>query len=292
VKDGRVTASLRAPKPSLHFNHEMHLTGPMSATCQDCHGDMSKTRLATTLQLPDEADCLKCHDGFAATDRCGACHPTEASGRLVVRAIDDRTMPALVPHGQSSWGVAHDLAFVEDHSGVSKANPQLCAQCHDDTFCTDCHAGSIRPMRIHSGDYMTLHALDARARTQDCQACHRTQAFCLGCHERLGFGDDEDSPFGVGGSLRFHPDGWAGPPGVPQSHAQAAQRNMGACASCHDEDSCLACHATTGGALPGLGVNPHGPGFAVSSRCNALASHNRRVCLKCHAPGDPSLDCF
>lgn len=286
----RVTASLRAPKPMLHFNHELH--AKVGSACEDCHGDMTKVRLATTAQLPEEKDCLTCHDGFGATDRCGACHPTEASGRLQVRAMDRRAMPSLVPRGGSSWGVGHDLSFVEDHGAQAQANAKLCESCHDETMCTDCHAGSIRPLRIHSGDFITTHALDSRGRTNDCQACHRTQTFCLGCHQRLGFDSEPGSDFAVGGALRFHPDDWSGPPGMPQAHAHAAQRNIAACASCHTEDSCLACHATTNAAMPGLGVSPHGPGFRDSARCNALAERNRRVCLKCHAPGTPALECL
>lgn len=288
-EEGRVLASLRAPRPQLVFNHRMHVK--LGSTCEDCHGTMSKVRLATTLQLPREADCLGCHDGFTATERCGACHPTDASGRLATRAQDDRVLPALVPTAASGWGAAHDLAFVEDHSGISKANPRLCQTCHDDSFCADCHNGALRPLRIHAGDYVTTHALDASARTQDCQACHRTQTFCLGCHERMGFGERADGAFGVGGGLQFHPEGWSGPPGMPQGHAHAAQRNIGACASCHSEDGCLACHATADVAMPGLGVSPHGPGFGQSARCMALSSRNRRACLKCHAPVDPQLDC-
>jgi hypothetical protein len=91
--------------------------------------------------------------------------------------------------------------------------------------------------------------------------------------------------------LRFHPENWSGAPGMPQGHASSAQRNIGACVSCHSEDSCLACHATTGAVTPGLNVSPHGPSFARSARCDSLASHNRRVCLRCHAPGDPQLEC-
>lgn len=286
----RVTAGLRAPRPMLHFNHALHAKA--GSACEDCHGDMSKVRLATDIQLPREQSCLACHDGIGATDRCAACHPAESSGRLRLRAMDDRTLPALVPRGASGWGMTHDLAFVEDHVHIAKADPSTCRACHDETFCLACHAGSFRPMRIHAGDYLTTHALDARAQTQNCQSCHRTQTFCLGCHERVGLTGDPGSDFSVGGSLRFHAAGWSGPPGVPQGHAHAAQRNIAACASCHSEDSCLACHATAAGPIPGLGVNPHGPRFKTSARCNALSTRNRRVCLKCHAPGEAALECL
>jgi hypothetical protein len=290
VDDGtRLTASVRMPRPMLHFNHELHTK--RGSACTDCH-DMTHVRLGSVLQLPSEQSCLTCHDGFTATDRCSACHPSGSDGRLMLRAQDDRALPALVPHGASSWGAAHSLTFVEDHAAEAKANGKLCGSCHDDAFCIDCHDGPLRPMRIHAGDYLTIHAMDARGAVSDCSSCHRTQTFCQGCHDRLGFNKADDGEFGVGGALQFHPEGWSGPPGLPQGHAHAAQRNIGACVSCHTEDTCLACHATTAAALPGLDVSPHGPGFARSARCDALASHSRRMCLRCHAPGDPQLECM
>ncbi len=287
--EGRVSATIQVKRPSLHFNHKSHLA--RGATCTSCHGDMSRVRLATVLQLPKEASCLTCHDGKKAPNRCATCHPAKRDGRLLTRDQMDRTSPMLVPKGQNSWGAEHDLGFVEDHRGIAKANPTLCAQCHSENDCLDCHSGAVRPMRIHAGDYMTSHALDARAGTQDCQSCHRVQTECLACHQRLGLGEGPDSNSGVGSSLRFHPANFAGPPGSPQTHAFAAQRNIQACASCHSEDSCLACHATTAGPKPGFGSNPHGVGFGGSLRCQALAVRNHRVCLKCHAPGDPRNDC-
>jgi hypothetical protein len=289
VDAGRVTSALTAPAPHLKFSHEMHLK--KGARCETCHGDMSKVRLATTLQLPSEDTCLSCHDGIKATQRCGACHQQKPDGKLLTRPTGARAAPVLLPR-DDVWGAAHDLNFVEDHKGIAKANPGLCKSCHDEDDCQDCHTGVLRPMRIHAGDYLTTHAMDARARTQDCQSCHRLQSDCNACHERLGLTSGPEGAFGVGSSLSFHPDGWSGPPGMPQSHAFAAQRNIGACASCHDEDSCLACHATTSAARPGLNVTPHGPNFASSARCQSLVRSNRRVCLKCHAPGDMALECI
>ena len=287
--EGRVTTTLSAPKALLHFDHRLHLI--RGVDCVQCHGDMSKVRLATTLQLPREATCLACHDGIEASSQCRTCHPADSTGALVTRSSGQRDAPPLVPTGTSAWGMEHDLAFVEDHAAVAKANPTACKTCHTESFCQDCHAGSIRPMRIHAGDYLTLHAMDARAKTQDCQSCHRTQTFCLGCHERVSLGNRADGPFGVGGGQQFHPPGWSGPPGVPQDHAFVAQGSMATCSSCHTEDSCLACHATADVGRPGFSVSPHGQGFRQSVRCEALVTRNRRVCLKCHAPGDPDLDC-
>ncbi len=290
AKGRSITAVVHAPPALLHFDHRAHLA--RGARCEGCHTDMRGVGLATTLQLPREAACLSCHDGMTAPADCALCHPARADGRLVVRARDDRSLPVLVPRARSPWGMAHDLAFVRDHAATAKARPEGCRTCHDDRFCIDCHAGAVRPMRIHAPSYLTTHAVDAAARTQDCASCHARQTFCLGCHERVGFSDRATGPFGVGGRGRVHPEaGWTGPPGAPQGHAFAAQTNLGACASCHTQDACLACHATTGAARPGLGASPHGPGFAGSSRCLALEARSRRTCLACHAPGDPKLAC-
>jgi hypothetical protein len=173
---------------------------------------------------------------------------------------------------------------------MAKARPELCASCHDDSSCLECHAGNVRPMRIHAGDFLSTHGLEARGSNNDCQACHRLQSDCIACHDRLGLSATSGAGFQGEGGFAFHPPGFRDGVGG-EGHAFAAQRNLGACASCHDEDTCLACHATTNVARPGLGVSPHGPGFADSMRCERLAEANRRVCLRCHAPGEPALSC-
>jgi c(7)-type cytochrome triheme protein len=292
VQDQRVTATTIFPKPNLEFSHYAH--AQRGTDCATCHGDLSTVKRATMAQLPKEDVCLTCHDGQQASDRCGTCHPSGTDGRLLTRVGDDATAPKLLPRGKSARGAEHDLAFVQDHAGISRASPELCGSCHDDGFCLDCHAGPIRPLRIHADDYLAHHPIDARANTQDCSSCHQLQTECRGCHLRTGVTstDGSESAFGVGSPLRFHPGDWSGPPGTAQGHALPAQRNISTCVSCHTEDTCLACHATTGAATPGLDVSPHGPGFSGSARCNALESRNRRVCLKCHAPGDLALECL
>lgn len=290
VEEQRVTATSSISAPTLEFSHAAHLD--RGAACSDCHGDFSDVGLATIRHLPREADCMRCHDGKQASQRCSTCHPSGSDGRLLTAIGDDPVADALIPRGKSAWGAEHDLAFVQDHAGIAKSNPELCATCHDESSCQDCHAGPIRPLRLHAADYVNGHAVDARAATQDCSSCHSLQVDCRGCHTRIGVSDsDDEGQFGVGSSLRFHPDDWAGPPGSLQGHAMAAQRNIATCTSCHGEDTCLACHATTEAASPGLDVSPHGPGFANSKRCTTLEAHNHRVCLKCHAPGDIALDC-
>lgn len=294
ARDQRITQVVSLPTARLVFSHARHLS--RGATCENCHAGMSEVGLATVMQLPTEADCLACHDGEKADRTCSTCHPSDGQGRLLTRAAADRRAPPLIPRGASSRGMNHDLDFVRNHATVAKSRRDQCSTCHADAFCVECHEGDTRPMRIHEGDYLRTHGWQARAGTNDCQSCHRLQTDCRGCHVRLGLGSPtarqpSESNFGRGASLRFHPDGWANTT-TGGRHSMAARRNLSNCASCHDEDSCLACHATAGSQVrSGLGVSPHGPNFASSPRCQALAARNRRVCLQCHAPGDIMLNC-
>jgi len=261
---GESVARISIPTPHLKFSHAAHAT----TECATCHGEMSKvTGLATRDQLPAMDTCLTCHDGVRAAGECTTCHLATQGGRLRTELPDGR----LVPTGGAT-GAMHDLDFRTDHDQIARAEPRSCAGCHEQRFCADCHAGSVKPMDFHPGDYVTLHAVDARRGVPDCSACHKSQRFCVGCHERSGVGVRAESGFDRTGVVgRFHRAGW--------NHGIDAQKNLKTCTGCHREDFCVECHT----AEPArLGVSPHGPGWRGSGRCRALASKNQRMCLRCH----------
>ncbi len=293
------------PRPNLKFNHRLHATRGIG--CQHCHPNVAAIGMATRADLPRMSSCLTCHDGRQATSRCGACHPTEADGRVKVDLGAPGTgLPGkLVPSGVMRGFDAHTPAFRTDHR-VAGREESYCLSCHKRSECLDCHGGVIRPADFHPADYVTLHSLDARRNSPDCSSCHRNQTFCLGCHQRTGVGADPEggqpgrqprNPFGTGTQIkRFHPPGWARDESgqilsmpTPRSHSFQARRNIRACVSCHREQSCLECHSTD--PTRSASVNPHGPGFASSARCRAMATRNRRACLKCHALDAPELEC-
>jgi len=288
---GRSRRQRTSVSPLLVFNHALHLRA--GSSCESCHDHMRSPTGHDRLQsyLPSEASCLTCHDGAQASNDCRSCHPTDRSGRLRLSSGTVRGTPKLVPSSDHSWGMGHDLNFVERHGAVASVEGARCAECHGEDECQSCHAGATRPLTIHRPDFVRSHGIEARTRTSDCGTCHRLQSDCLSCHERLGVGSGAGSPFAAPSAATFHGVGWAGAPGQPQAHAQAARLNISTCVSCHQEDSCLTCHATTQHRQQGLDVNPHGIGYAGSLRCRQLASLNRRVCLRCHAPGTPELDC-
>jgi hypothetical protein len=299
----REPARVRIADPNIKFNHRLHVGRGVG--CELCHGQVAMKALATRDDLPRMPLCLGCHDGRQATNRCGACHLTEPDGRLRTNLASAATVATglaagagpLVPSGVLRGLDAHGPAFARDHSQVGR-DQRYCLTCHKLSECNDCHGGVVRPFDLHPADYVSLHGTDARRNTPDCSACHRTQSFCVGCHQRTGVAPDATggqlgvqarNPFGTGTQLKsFHPPGWVNESG-PNGHAQQARRNIRTCVSCHREESCIACHSAD--PTRGLGVSPHGPAFAGTGRCRALASRNRRACLKCHAPTAVELDC-
>jgi hypothetical protein len=298
---------VRIPPPNLKFNHRLHAS---KAGCELCHAKISTGAPSTGMDLPMMATCLGCHDGKQATSRCGACHITLPDGRLKVDLArgDAAAIVAqgkLKPSGSLRGFDAHTPSFRNHHKQAGR-DEGYCLSCHRRSECIDCHAGVVRPGDIHPSDYVTMHSIDARRNSPDCSSCHRNQTFCLGCHQRTGVGSDPEggqpgrqprNPFGTGTQVkRFHPPGWArdatgaviATPG-PASHGFQAKRNIRACVSCHRETTCLECHSTD--PTRSASFNPHGPGFADSRKCRALAERNRRSCLKCHTAGAPELDC-
>lgn len=287
---GMVAKSVVAPPARLRFSHKAHKKTP----CARCHGDLSQVDLGTREHLPTESNCLSCHDGKKQSNACQLCHLQDASGRLDTPADRPTGTKALIPVSARRGPLAHDLRFVYDHAAIATAQRDQCMSCHAESFCSDCHGNGIRPMQIHPAGYLGTHGIDASTSTRNCMSCHQRATDCRSCHLRLGISDSASLGRGPGSTspsaLSFHPPGYATSAG-PQAHAADARKNISACASCHSEDTCLSCHATSDIARPGLSANPHGPNFVASGRCASLASHNRRVCLKCHAPAAPALDC-
>jgi hypothetical protein len=262
------------PVARLRFGHRLHLE--KGSACRDCHrferpGDRG---------LPMMASCLGCHKQRRASVRCVVCHLSEKDGRLTTRFGAERLQPS-----GSLRGDRHGPLFSRKHAAVARLNRSYCESCHQPRACLRCHAGTLRPMRIHPNDYASLHSLDGRRDQTRCRSCHSLQTFCVGCHQRSGVGmESERSGFRPERSRSFHPPGFSTLQRGAGHHAYSARRNGGSCLSCHREATCVRCHGSRGRGLGGF--SPHPPGFAASGKCRALAARNPRACLKCHLPGE------
>ncbi len=268
----------RYPAANLRFNHRLHMQ--RGATCAGCHG------AAADPKLPSMKTCRACHaKKKKSLLRCVVCHKANKDGRLITRYPTGK----LVPRG-TLQGDVHGPLFTRKHGGVARGKRKYCESCHQPKDCLKCHAGSLRPMSIHSGDYTRRHALDARRNQPRCSSCHRSQSFCLGCHQRMGVGaETRGSGFKPHTTARFHSKAFTGITKGPGHHAHAARRNIRTCSSCHREATCVRCHGTR--ARGRGGFSPHGAGWRGSAKCRALAARNHRACLKCHRAGDRKIAC-
>ena len=91
----------------------------------------------------------------------------------------------------------HTALFTDSHRLVAYQDDRVCALCHSQTFCSDCHATRVelKPSlknqtenyrRVqHRGDYLSRHRIEGRVDPTSCYRCHGNPASaktCLPCH--------------------------------------------------------------------------------------------------------------
>ncbi len=267
-----------APVPRIRFSHAAHER--IGVACATCHGD-ADTLASGESHLPTMRSCFACHGGelasapnrVRASSECTTCHLAMPDGRVRSHWPEGTMNPP-----PWMFGMQHDRDFLTRHRWVGADQGDRCASCHEESDCSDCHDGRVRPTRIHPNDYLTIHPQMARRNDPRCTSCHTTQTFCGECHARLGVA--QTAALAVRARERFHP-----PPSEwtrgPVRHAHEARRSMTACASCHVENDCVQCHGSLG---IGAGLSPHGATFF--GRCRELAQANSRACATCHGDAE------
>ena len=271
------------PDPHLNFSHATHAAEHIA--CEHCHRDVRETGLATRAHLPNLPQCMECHAPPALGDTshpiatapstCETCHPVEPDGTLVTTYREGVLLP---PRWMA--GMAHDHEWLTRHRWIAADNGPLCAECHVEDECADCHDGRVRPMRVHPGDYLTTHPVMARRDADSCTSCHAPSQFCTECHARLGLA--RVSAPDVRTPDRYHPPRAVWTEG-PNLHGREARRALETCTSCHAESDCVDCHGAAG---IGGGFSPHPPGFPG---CRSAMETNARACVTCHGDDLESL---
>lgn len=266
----KITIPARTREFDVRFDHVAHLAKP-NVTCTTCHTALPEAKQVERSPMSMSA-CTSCHKHAAdfAEARCTPCH----------RDLKKYEKPVVA--------FKHAGEFLKLHGALARPTAETCAQCHEQTFCADCHSATTSPARqaivfpeevkrdfIHRGDFVSRHMIEAGASPASCRKCHGSQ-FCDSCHALQNV-----SPLSTNPTLRDpHPPGWSNP-AQGNLHAAAARRNILACAGCHDhgpaaaETICLGCHQTGG-------ANPHPPGFLSKHRGDDKA---KGVCRACHISG-------
>jgi hypothetical protein len=251
---------------SIRFDHGRQVPEHVH-DCMRCHGlGLSTTTVAGfEPRLPPMSVCTEsCHAAEMSALECGKCH--------VGLSAYPREALKLVHHAQG---------FLKTHGMLARAEDNLCAQCHEPTFCIECHTATPNMPRellrateldrefVHVADFLARHPAEARLDQASCLRCHGVD-FCDGCHQASGIGG------GVGPGSP-HPPGWLDPMSG-NSHSAEARRNILTCAGCHESDAeqtCVPCHRV--GSIAG---NPHPPGFG-----NGYDKNEQGVCRVCHGAG-------
>ena len=188
------------------FLHAPHLAQGLD--CAYCHGDPALPRPL----MPGKPDCRLCHETAEDLADCRLCH--------------SRSFSLRPPNHSSSW--------LHLHGPGARFEQEVCAGCHTQGGCRECHAGdNVRP-RSHDLNYAFNHALDARDNSLQCTTCHADPAYCSSCHvaERILPSDHSQ------GDWINTTDGG--------QHAIEGMFAMETCIACHDagagEPSCARCH--------------------------------------------------
>lgn len=250
-----------AARKHLKFAHKRHLPS-VKGQCVPCHNEAGS--VDPTSLRPAMARCFGCHehkDQWAKND-CAGCH---------------RDLPS--ESARPTSHLVHDGDWLREHGIRAAAAKELCSSCHQESMCASCHGkttaalpwklavGDIKLDRLHAGNFLARHAMEARVGGGLCTTCH-SETTCAACHseKKVGAGTGAKNP---------HPPGWV--KAVGGGHGTAARLDPVSCAACHGgagEMLCVGCHK-----VGGPGGNPHGPSFS-----SKLDKKKDVPCRLCHAP--------
>jgi hypothetical protein len=158
-------------------------------------------------------------------------------------------------------GVAdnHGAFFLRDHRGLAQKASSNCNDCHQQSYCLDCHnggnvdasqkslsrRGETAPVS-HRTDFISTHPMKAADEPQSCTRCHNAQD-CSDCHTKQTRGNVAGGRAAL--QIKPHKPVFSAP-GVPDPswvafHRSEAKRNLQSCQSCHPAKAdCtnFACH--------------------------------------------------
>jgi hypothetical protein len=166
-------------------------------------------------------------------------------------------------HRSSGVVPNHGAFFLRDHRLLALKATNNCKDCHQQSFCSDCHRGGNLDHQLergqsrrgenmpgtHAPHFVSTHPIRAASDPQSCARCHDSRRFCSDCHQRSGVDQGAN-----GLAVKPHAPTFSAP-GVPDPswvsfHRGEARRNLESCQACHPRKadcSNFACHPGLGG---------------------------------------------
>jgi hypothetical protein len=279
--DGVITETISWRPPSdpqatnLRFTHRAHAEAVRRTTradslldCRSCHAEPGANRMQVRRAVVQ--NCLDCHGIRAAHLEAhdSSCGTCHVPLAQAARLTRADVSEFPVPQSHKARGFG-----LQGHGRLAKGTgpspvSAACATCHARDFCTECH--------VNAPEVAAIQALEADTRS-------------------LAIKSELKAP-------PSHAD-----PGFLRRHGSAARKSAVSCATCHTQESCLACHVgkpTTvlamAAAGPGRGKGAvirrarpashgadfsevHGP-IADARPETCSGCHVRPQCLDCHRP--------
>jgi hypothetical protein len=265
----------RLASSNQRFTHPDHWTAfahrrgaDSSLACATCHIPAKAAWM--TVVRTQAATCLTCHgvtsDHFNAPDTaCATCHLTLAEApRLTEARIAAFPAPSSHQSPDFMGSRGHGVLGRPAH-GAGGGIAACCATCHARDFCASCHVNARR-----------VPLIQALAPDQ------RSLAIPAELHAPATHAEAD----------------------FLARHGPAVRRDPARCATCHTQESCVACHqsqpgvaATLLAAAPGQATGakvirrrPENHAASFTETHAAAASSRPRTCAACHARSE-CLDC-
>lgn len=271
-------------KSDIIFSHKRHID--MDIECEDCHTKIAQSKLASEDNLPEESDCMLCHE---RTDGCQLCHSTPPPQSSVSEEVkhrkrrEARRLDLVFSHSDhlnrdKAAGIQkRTFVFVKDgslerkvdcltcHSSIKESTKasdthplrmEICNICHEITeeSCSVCHftlgVASLLPFSHEDEkDWLQQHRRFASSEgEQFCDNCHRGQIRPVGPMPEVSEAHITEKE--VRTCVECH-RGDILPEEIHdnnyiQSHGVDARANGAFCISCHQRKECLLCHEQRG----------------------------------------------
>lgn len=298
---------LKRADTSRPFEHRAHVLHGVA--CTDCHAGVRSSTHEDAMHLPTTATCIGCHKKPHDDHDCATCHG-ETSTRQEAEIVHSQLR---FDHKKHMADVHGDCARCHESAGSASATslePKMatCFGCHEHQSewnvrkCDGCHvdvaAEDVMPEShvVHDGDFIREHGVRAASERDLCATCHDDRS-CAKCHGvtvptlpwKLAVGD---APRTTGVHLS----------GFRSRHSLEARAQPGLCSSCHVENFCVQCHASSGvGATSADARDPHPAGWVTATggqhgmeaRIDPLScagchgGAGEQLCVGCHRVGGP-----